>query len=989
VLSVARRALIPQYLLVRDNKLSSPRPHGLSGEVSGGCCSARQLLTGNRQEPLRFCRLSQGQLFASAVGSRADLQQYPLFAFLMPLSLTPTPTADLLVAAARSVAADKELAGTPTQARTIGNAITRWAAARSGSPALIGADSQHITFSELVCSMASAAVQLANAGVQAEHRVGLLVPPGMLGGHLAVALASNVALVPLNPDLKPDEVVEFARASGLHAIVIPQWLEKTDARSAILEQEITAFEAVRAPDGTFELKLLTVPAGAPIALRPMQESDVALLLRSSGTTGAPKLIPVTHGNLVAMADKMGSSLWFGLTAEDRAACTAPLYYAAGLKPSLFVPLMLGAAVVFPPPNQVFELAEWVDALRPTYLTVAPGALQGMLHRMRASRREFRGTSLRFVLCGSSYLPEETRLAVQSMLRVPILEFYGLSEAGIMAANPVPPRKRKPGTVGLPAPGELLVVDENRQPIPTGSVGEIMISGPMLMPGYATTEGSSAGELKDRWLLTGDLGRIDEDGYLIIEGRLKEVINRGGEKVFPYEIEKALLEHPALLEAAAFGVPHPRLGESVAAAVVLKPGSTVGERELKEFLAARLTGYKLPRRLCYVSSLPRGSSGKISRTALSKTHAFSPRKFAPPAARSFLELELLDLWKRLLGTPDVGLDDDFFDRGGDSLLATEMLIELEALTGKPYPQAELSTLTIRRIAEVFASDIPAERDVMTQVKRGSGVPLFLCHGDYANRGIYAHKLAARLPDDRPMFLLQCYADRLFGSRVEEIARVYLKQVLSVAPPGSPVFIAGYCNGGLVAWHLAHLLRCAGVKVMELLLIETISLNARPALAALPAIFRAAGSLVPGPAGRFVREHGMRHVWYWARRFGDPGFRGLPEEIAGWLRRPPGQRDALAMADRTYFALMSRYVPPRIDAPVTCFIAEQGRHFETDPRFWRRLAPSVSSVSVPGTHQGIFVSGRQAVATRIVEVLGRATRRYLLRAGRPSVRDVSMQ
>jgi thioesterase domain-containing protein len=673
-----------------------------------------------------------------------------------------------------------------------------------------------------------------------------------------------------------------------------------------------------------------------------------------------------------MAEKMGSGLWYGLTGEDRAACTAPLYYAAGLRTSLFVPLMLGAGVAFPQTGQVFDLADWVDTLKPTYLSVSPGALLAMVERMRASPGDFDGSSLRFVMCASSYLPEKTRVAAQSMLRVPVLEFYGLSEAGIMAANPVPPGKAKPGTMGLPPPGELLLVDENKQPVANGSVGEIMVCGPTLMPGYLVTDSSNPGELKDGWLLTGDLGRLDEDGYLSIVGRVKEVINRGGEKVFPYEVEKAILQHPGVAEAAAFGVPHPRLGESVAAAVVLKPGNTVSERELKEYLAARLAGYKLPRRLLYLSSLPRGSSGKVLRRSLSGAYATLPREVVPPGRDYLLELELLDLWKRLLGTTDIGLDDDFFDKGGDSLLATDMLIELEALVGKPYPQSELSTLTIRRIVEVFASDMPAEREVMTQVKAGSGIPLFFCHGDYVERGLYAQKLAALIPGDHPIFLLHCYPDPL-GSSVDEIARVYLQQILSAAPR-SPVFIAGYCNSGMVAWHLAYLLRCAGVEVVELLLIETISLNARPVLRALPAIFDAAGALIPGRAGRFLREHGMRHCWRWIRRFGAFSFRALRKKIIEWLDHPAPWRDVFTNADRTYYALMSRYVPPPIDACVTCFIADQGRHFETDPTFWRRVAPSVSKATAPGTHNGLLVSGRQALATGIAEVLDRATKRF---------------
>lgn len=867
-------------------------------------------------------------------------------------------------------------AGPLDDARTIRSALARRAATAGGSPALVGFGSPDITFSQLVASISSFADQLADAGLRREDRVGLLVPAGASGGQLVVALASNITLVPVNPALTLHEMIEASKVNRLNALVIPRWLE-TPTRAGLLEQEITLFEAVPASDGVLSLELLTPAPAVSVPLRPARETDVALLLRSSGTTGAAKLIPVTHRNLVALADRLGSDLWFHLGAQDRAACTLPLHYAAGLKTSLFVPLILGASVGFPPAAQALDIGKWVDVLKPTYLSVAPGSLNGILDRVRASARDFAGSSLRFVMCGAAYLPDDVRLAAQSMLRVPVLEFYGLSEAGVMAANPVPPGKAKPGTVGLPVPGELLVVDENRATVTTGGVGQIMISGPTVTPGYVMTDDARPGELQDGWLLTGDLGRIDEEGYLTIAGRMKEVINRGGEKVFPYEIEQVMLEHPAVREAAAFGVPHPRLGESVAAAVVLEPGSTVCEQELKAFLAGRLAGFKLPRSLHFASSLPRGNTGKILRSALAEAYAAGRREIVQPDR--LLEWELRDLWERLLATDDIGIDDDFFELGGDSLLATEMLIEVESLAGKPYPQSELSTLTIRRMADVLTSGLATERDLITQVKSGPGIPLFFCHGDYVTRGLYAQKLAALLPRDQPLFLLHCYADGSIGSSVEEIARTYLPEVLRLAAD-SPVFVGGYCNGGLAAWQLAYLLRSRGVEVVELVLVETMSLNARPELRGLPGFFGGAGSIVPGRAGKFLREEAMRGVWIWRRHFAEFTLRGARKKILSALGSapPPGWRgDAFDLVDLVYLGLMSRYVPPRVDVAVTCFIAEEGKHFDTDSHCWRHLVTKVSEVRVPGTHHTLVISERQALATALGESLKRALDRRAAR------------
>jgi oxalate---CoA ligase len=861
-----------------------------------------------------------------------------------------------------------------TIAGTIGDAIAWHARVRGGSHALLDAESGGVTFSQLHACIASFAGHLARAGLTREDRVGLLVPPGALGGRLVVALATNTTLVPLNPALTPPEIIEVSKRADVKAIVIPEWLD-TRARPAIRAQGIAVLEAVAAADEAFGLERLGPARGPGVPDRPARGTDVALVLRSSGTTGAPKWIPVTHGNLAAMAQRLGSDLWLRLTAHDRAACILPLYYAAGLKTSLLVPLMLGASVGFPPAGRTLDVAEWLDALKPTYLSVAPGLLNGILDRLRASGRRSHGSSLRFVMCAAAYLVEDTRRAAEAMFGVPVLEFYGLSEAGVMASNPLPPGKTKPGTVGLPIPGELRIVDGDGNPVPNGTVGEIVVSGPTVMPGYLAADDSIGGDLRGGGLRTGDLGRIDDDGYLTIVGREKEVINRGGEKVFPYEVEKAALGHPAVLEAAAFGVPHPRLGENVAAAVVLRPGSSASEEQLKRFLAERLAGFKVPRRILLLSSLPRGDTGKIQRSALSEAYGTTSREAAPPSR--LIEYELRQLWERLLGKQDIGIDDDFFETGGDSLLATEMLLEVEQLTGKPYPQAELSTLTIRRIADVVASSQASERSLVTQVKSGSGIPLFFCHGDEDHRGIYAHRLAALLPEDQPVFLLHCDVDGMDDStNVEEIAGRYVDGVLRLAPD-SPVILGGYCWGGLAAWHLAHLLRSRDVVVLELLLIDTLSLNARPLLRGLRKLFDAASAIVPGRAGRFLRQNAMRGAWAWVRGHATLGtllHRGAQKMIFRAMRADSPRAEGADMKFRLLNQIVSRYVPPGIDVDVKCFIAEKGTHFNRDPSPWRKLARRINAVSVPGTHQSMLVAERDSLAKALATALLEAEARH---------------
>ncbi|MGZ5270250.1 MAG: acetoacetate--CoA ligase, partial [Ramlibacter sp.] len=456
------------------------------------------------------------------------------------------------------------------------------------------------------------------------------------------------------------------------------------------------------------------------------------------------------------------------------------------------------------------------------------------------------------------------------------------------------------------------------------------------------------------------------------GRLKEVINRGGEKVFPYEVEKAMLEHPAVVEAAAFGVPHPRLGENVVAAAVLKPGADASAHDIRSLAAERLAAFKVPARIEIVRQLPRGDTGKVSRRLLAETYATATQGTVEPV--ELFQFELLAIWRRLLGTTDIGIDDDFADKGGDSLLATDMLLEVEQLTGRAYPSDELSRLTIRHISDVVASGLEAGHQTLTQVRPGTGPALFFCHGDHVTRGIYAHRLAAFLPQDQPVYLLGCAPAQLEDASIEDIAAAYLREVLEVAR-GAPVFVGGYCNGGLAAWHLAHLLRMHGVQVLGLLLVETPSLGARESMRRLATAVHAAGATLPGRTGRRLAQEFMGYAWRIARKGWResarlalarcagivPGWRGPMRAHAAAALPGPSRATTLSLR------IMASYVPARLDVPVTCFIADGGVHEHTEVARWRHRADEVRELRTPGTHHTAVVTHRAELGAAMSSIL----------------------
>ena len=596
--------------------------------------------------------------------------------------------------------------------QTVGGAIERIARREPGRPALV--DKTVLTYGELAAAIAETREKLAEAGLRRDDRVAALMPQGIAGARLLVALACNIGVVPVDPQLTPEALAALIDATGIKALARP------------------------GSDGSLQLERLS-PARERVAMRPTRGADLSLLLRQGS-----RLVPLTHRDLRVLAARAQRSLRLGEAA--RAACLAPLHQ-PGIEASLFVPLILGAAVAF-------------DRSRATFECVVPQTA-----------------------------PAEQRRAI---------------------------------------------------PAQTNE-----------LPG---------------------LGPADD----------------------------------------------------------------------------------------------------------------------------LLEMEVRDIWRRLLLRDDIAADESFFDAGGDSLLATQMLLELETLAGRPYPESELTQLTIRQIATVLKERIPEERGCLVAAKAGAAldsgdvwqrarairrmarmlkdrdrgwlnavhgagkIPFFFCHGDFQARGLYAHQLAALLPPGQPVYLLHPQREPAAGTTVEALAAQYVDEVLRVAP-GSPVILGGYCNGGFVAWHLAHLLRSKGVQVLGLFLVETPSFNGRAAARWVAAPLRALPKL---------QETAMRAVWSLYRHGAGRFAARLGHAVLGRLRRRPGEATTLPSWWIFVRGMATRYLPPPIDVDVYCFVADEGSRLDTEPACWRRLVRSVTEVRVPGSHVSAVISHRRSLAAAFARSLSAA-------------------
>ncbi len=457
---------------------------------------------------------------------------------------------------------------------------------------------------------------LNGAGIGRGDRVGIVLPNGPEMATCFVGIAAACTAAPLNPAYTADEFDFYLSDLKPRAIILLQG-DATPAR-AVAERlsvpVITLLPQADAAAGMYHLQMSGFAAGAPAAQGVAGPDDMALVLHTSGTTARPKIVPLTNRNLAASAGHIAESLSLG--PADVCLNVMPLFHIHGLVAAVLSSLRAGAGVCCTPGFNAFKFGDWLNEVHPTWYTAVPTMHQAILMRMRAHPERARAAGLRLIRSSSASLPPQVMQELEEVFGSPVVEAYGMTEAAHqMASNPLPPRARKPGAVGLAAGPEIAVMTEDGAILPQGSVGEVVIRGPNVTLGYASNPDANARAFTGGWFRTGDQGRIDDEGYLFLTGRLKEQINRGGEKISPLEVDVVLLDHPSVAQVVTFGVPHAKLGEEVGAVVVLHPGASATEQEIRDFCATRLAAYKVPRHVLLRDDIPKGATGKVQRIGL--------------------------------------------------------------------------------------------------------------------------------------------------------------------------------------------------------------------------------------------------------------------------------------------------------------------------------------------------------------------------------------
>ncbi len=488
------------------------------------------------------------------------------------------------------------------------------------APAIGAPGRAWLSYGELRTLSTEVAAQLRDFGIGAQDRVAIVLPNGPEMATAFVTIAQSAVTAPLNPAYQQEEYAFYLGDLNAKALVVAAGYDGP-ALGAAQACGIAVLRLESSPDlpaGRFSLSGRQADQPAAATDGP-QSDDTALILHTSGTTSRPKIVPLLHANVAASARHVRASL--ELTSTDRCLNVMPLFHIHGLIAAVTASLSAGASIWCAPGFDALKFFGWMKEARPTWYTAVPTMHQAILSRAERNAEVIAANPLRFLRSSSASLPAQVMRALETTFSAPVIEAYGMTEAAHqMASNPLPPRAQKPGSVGVAAGPLLRIAHEVENRLVEGT-GEVVISGPNVTPGYESNPDANAKNFFTdgglRWFRTGDQGALDAEGYLSLTGRLKEIINRGGEKISPLEVDGVLMDHPAVVQVVTFAMPHPKLGEEVAAAVVLRDGHTASERDIRDFAASRMADFKVPRRVVLLDEIPKGATGKMQRIGLAE------------------------------------------------------------------------------------------------------------------------------------------------------------------------------------------------------------------------------------------------------------------------------------------------------------------------------------------------------------------------------------
>lgn len=697
--------------------------------------------------------------------------------------------------------------------------LKRVAQERPHAPALRDTEGRIITYAEFADALRETGALLAQNGIGSEDIVAVLLPASALQVIAVAGILDTCACAALQSKSTTDEVREWLLRIRPAAILLTE--ESQSAADLALSMGLIVFVA---KPGDFPSQWRTLKPPVPSTNR-RARSGALLYLVTSGTTGASKIVPLTAQNLDAGIEARRKSLQ--LSQADRMLLMTSMCHIIGVE-NVFAQFLAEGEVMATSGFDSTSYLGWLNEYRPTWYDCSPTVHQAALVQLERGPLP-KPVSLRFLQSAGAPLPKEVKDRLEEILQVPVFNDYGMTEACPIAIDAFLPDGKVAKSAGRSCGLEISILDDDGKSLPPGVQGEIAVRGAAVISGYLDQPEADAAAFRDGWFLTGDAGYLDAQENLFVTGRFKEMINRGGEKIAPSEVDAVMNSHPAVLEAVAFGVPHRTLGEDVACAVIVRKEqkATITGVELRRFAARHLAPYKVPHRIQFVDSIPRGELGKPQRWVL--IESLGGRKGSELSAEEIARLrdergpvfaQLHELWRHILDRETLGLDEDFFDAGGDSLAAMNMLMEADQLLGSETAAQASSFLEeptlehLTNLVELRPTQIvrPASSELKIFPVRSNGGPIRLfCVPADRDEGYYFWRLAKHLEGRislaivRPENMLHSKAISTLENTGREMAALLKK-----AQPQGPYILAGFCYGGIVAVEAARALAAEGLQ-----------------------------------------------------------------------------------------------------------------------------------------------------------------------------------
>ena len=689
-------------------------------------------------------------------------------------------------------------------------------------PALESPGYHPLTYRDLKKQVLLVIKTLTAMGFGRNDRIAVIMPAGPETAVLGIAVMAGFTHTPLNPQYKDPEFQDMLSRLKVKAVIV-QKNHQTAARTAALSRNIPLIEITPSPD---KAGIFTIGMGIPAEGNDgvfAEPEDTAIVLLTSGTTSLPKIVPLTQKQVCKSVSILCSQLHHA--DRDKSLHIVPHFHLLGIIGTLLAPLLAGGTVIC---TRDFIAPDFLSLLKnccPTFYCAGPAHHQAILHELKkVPPGELKNNSLHYIRSVSAPLPAPVRQELGTLLGVPIIENYAMTESPNITIN----MSRKEGSVGLPIIESLVIMDDNGTLLGTYENGEVAIAGDVVFSGYEDAPDENASAFINGWFRTGDRGYLDEEGYLYLTGRKKELINKGGEKISPAEIDQVLMTHPAVAQAMAFRIPDPALGEDSAAMVVLE-NQNPGEEELRRFLLERLIPFKVPRRIYVVDEIPKGPTGKLLRYVGTERYisgtfegaqipAVTRESDSPELSQN--QEKLLQIWKDVLGADSLSPGDDFFRCGGNSLRAIELLIRIQrAFHLTLQPDSIYRFPTVRQQVQMIAQKAGTREQYHPLIvpihKDGTLPPLFCFHplGGWIKEYEY---ISLFFDKDRPVFGIRARGLEPAEKPVltiEEAVPEYIDAIKTVQKEG-PYHLLGFSGGALYAFECACQLQDRGESVIYL-------------------------------------------------------------------------------------------------------------------------------------------------------------------------------